>query len=339
LPTIEIAAKLTRQLREDQNADFVIALTHLSLVEDRAILKVLGEAGPDMIAGGHEHARLISRDTRTGRRIYKADAEARSASVFELNVNTAELQHQFVTMDETIEPDPLVQARVDSWLTRHEDEFCSVPGCLSQVLAVAGNDLIAEELEIRMFETNFGNYVLDLALNAFANEQADFAVMNSGGLRLNQNISAGSVITQRHIEELIAYPTTLFLVEVSGETIFSMLTHSVDRWSGNGWFLQVSGISFTQDPESGSVSEVQLANGTPIDRNGKYKMVVNDYLLNPRYDQDGYTMLSADMMISNRMVDLRDLLLDDLDSHAEIAPTLSGRICNPGYRPENCTKH
>ena len=242
-------------------------------------------------------------------------------------------------MDETIEPDPLVQARVDSWLTRHEDEFCTTPGCLSQVLAIAGNDLIAEELEIRMFETNFGNYVLDLALAAFANEQADFAVMNSGGLRLNQNISAGGAITQRHIEELIAYPTTLFLVEVTGETIYSMFNHSVARWAGNGWFLQVSGIRFTQDPESESVSDIRLANGTPIELSGKYKMVVNDYLLNPRYDQDGYTMLSQDMVISNRVADLRDLLLEHLDSHAEIAPTLSGRICNPGYRPENCIRH
>ena len=57
---IRIAREQTKLLRE-QGAELVIALTHLSLGKDREILEKLGDKGPHLIIGGHEHQRQIGR--------------------------------------------------------------------------------------------------------------------------------------------------------------------------------------------------------------------------------------------------------------------------------------
>ena len=55
-------------------------------------------------------------------------------------------------------------------------------------------ELIAEELEIRRYETNLGTYVADLMISAFDNieftggRHVQASLINSGSLRLNQNI-------------------------------------------------------------------------------------------------------------------------------------------------------
>jgi 2',3'-cyclic-nucleotide 2'-phosphodiesterase (5'-nucleotidase family) len=52
------ARRMTAQLRQ-QGAEVVVALTHLPIDEDIAVLRKLGADGPDLIIGGHEHNNLI----------------------------------------------------------------------------------------------------------------------------------------------------------------------------------------------------------------------------------------------------------------------------------------
>ena len=163
-------------------------------------------------------------------------------------------------------------------------------------------------------------------------------LLSKNPLRLNQDIPEGAAITLRHVEELIAFPTNMYLIRVSGETVVSLLNHSVEAWIGTGWFLQVSGLTFDHNPDSTSVSNVRLEDGTPVKPHEHYKMVVNDFLLNPRFGQDGYTMLSRDMLISDKSVDLKALLIKQLSRINQITPTLQKRICNP-LRPDNCRSH
>src|SRR3990167_551410 len=54
LPPAATVGRITRELRA-QGAQLVIAVTHQTLAEDKAMLETLGDNGPDFVAGGHEH--------------------------------------------------------------------------------------------------------------------------------------------------------------------------------------------------------------------------------------------------------------------------------------------
>ena len=74
--------------------------------------------------------------------------------------------------------------------------------------------------------------------------------------------------------------------------------------------------------------------GAPV-----YLAAVMEYLVNTKYDQDGYTMLKPDMVIAEDDIDLKGLLRADFAANEAtgISPAVRGRICIEGYdRPEVC---
>jgi 2',3'-cyclic-nucleotide 2'-phosphodiesterase (5'-nucleotidase family) len=66
---IETARELTAELRS-QGAEVVVAMTHLRAEDDRRLLETLGDEGPDLILGGHDHEKMALEVGR--RRILKA---------------------------------------------------------------------------------------------------------------------------------------------------------------------------------------------------------------------------------------------------------------------------
>jgi len=344
---VETARLQTAALRAE-GADLVIAVTHLGLREDKAILG-LGEAGPDLVVGGHQHIRQFVEVG--GRMIVKADADIRSAALVEIwprpgrppLVEASFLEPQ----GEEPAPDPVLAERVTQWLVRHDLEYCAAsydlpPGCLDTPLGLAEVRLVGEELEIRRYETNLGNWVLDQALAALRPEGAQIAFLNAGSLRLNQDIPAGSRVTRRNLDELFAYPNELRLVRLDGRTLQQVVERANEEWEGNGWFLQIAGFAYSYDPASGRVGDLTLL--TPqgpraIAPDDEILAVTNDFLTEPRFGQDGYLMLTPDRLvpIARPVPSLRDLVIASLAASgpAGIAPTVEGRICNR-ERPGPC---
>jgi 2',3'-cyclic-nucleotide 2'-phosphodiesterase (5'-nucleotidase family) len=338
-------------------AEVVIALTHLAMAEDKAILSALEGEGPDLIIGGHEHTRQAW-TSPGGRMVVKADADAVSATVAEIvldgegQARTADRPRiSFRTVDlagNDPAPDPAVQARVADWLRRHDIAFCAEqtppapPDCLDAVLGIAADTLVAEELEIRGYETNFGDWIMDRALDAFRDAGAQAAFINAGSLRLNQDIAAGQPITQRMIEELFAFPTGLRLIEIDGATLRRVVEHAVTGWPGNGRWLQVAGLAFRHDPAAGTATALVLLGPDgprPVADDERVRLVTGTYLLDRTGDRDGYTMLGEEQIVPGSPGDitLKALVIDGLRAAGEagIAPRLEGRICTAG-RPGPC---
>ena len=338
---VAVARESARRLRQ-AGAEVVVALTHQTVNEDRAMLEALaaGER-PDLVVGGHEHE--VTEGEGGEVFVLKADAEARTASVIEIVPGAAgapaATRHRFVPLDSGVEPDPEVAARVDEWLARHDREYCAAAGepagCLAEELALARTDLVAEELEIRRFETNFGDWIADRALAAYRDQGADLAFVNAGSIRLNQDVPAGTWVTRRHVEELFPYPGELELLEIDGATLQAVLDHAVSDWTGVGWWLQVAGLAFRHDPAAGTASDLTLlaADGPrPIRPDDRLRVVTGSYLVDPSGDQDGYTMLSPEQRVPGAPgFDLKQLVVEALRAAGEagIAPRVEGRICNP----------
>jgi len=339
LNPVQVAEEQTTLLRA-QGADVVIGLTHLALEKDREILETLGERGPDLIIGGHEHQRHhVEID---GRWILKADADARTATVLRIRMIREKpfisLGYRFLDRKH-LQPEPKMQEKVDRIVQNHEEWFCShnheVGDCLQQAVGRTAVPLNGEELVIRRYETNLGNWIADQVLAAAPD--ADIAFINSGALRVNQTIPPGP-ITRRHIEELLFYDSALVRAELTHQELDAVLERSTEDWVGQGHWLQISGMAFKHDPRN---PEGHRVNAIQLFRNGKMselpdrplQIVTNKFLME---GGDDYHMLKKLKWVSvagSLKRRIRSILADSPDP---LAPGVDGRICNVtelGIRP------
>ena len=335
------ARELIAELRA-RKAEVIVGLTHLNAYEDRRLMEALGEGGPDLVIGGHEHE-PVKIQVR-GRWILKADAGARTATIVRL---TRKADGSVVVASElrplggdSPAPDPQVKSLVDEWQSLQEREFCAAakagPDCLLERYGHSQTELEAEETKIRGRETSLGNWVADRMLEAFRPCGAQVAFMNSGGLRINGDLPAGGTIIRRHLEELIAYKTPLHLLKLDGATLLKAAEQSVRGWPGSGTWLQVAGFAFRHDTLNRSASGLTWIGSSkprPVALGDEVLAVAADYLINPDIgDQDGYLMLNRGQVVEGCAAngqDLKDLLIRDIKAAepAGIAPRVEGRIC------------
>ncbi len=339
---VATARRETAALREE-GAEVVVALTHNLVSTDAEILRTLGSQGPDLVIGGHEHT--IQEKVVDGRPILVSDADAVSATVVRVSVpegGRPKATWHFVMLgDDHPSPDPDTQALVDEWIARHNHDFCAPLGepddCLAAKLTLARTTLVAEETQIRRFETNLGDWVMDRALRIHAKGGAQIAFMNAGSLRLNYDIAAGTEVNRRQVEELFAYPSPMALIRIDGRTLQQVVNRAVEEWAGSGWWLQIAGFAYRHDPEAGTATDLTLLTPDgprPIQPDEELLAVVNTYLINTKRGQDGYTMLSEDMLVdpNGATPDLKIVTIKALRAAGEagIAPKVEGRICNTG---------
>lgn len=329
----ETAIRATESLRA-RGAEVVVALTHLDLEEDEQLLS-LGTKGPDLVIGGHDHVAIES--SINGRWILKADADARSAQLVVIREKSGggfEITPKLMSLSGT-DQDPAVRETVNGWKERFDSEWCrsvlSVEaGCLSRVVGKTNTELEGEEERIRRFETSLGNWLADIMRRRFG---AQVAFLNSGLLRLNYDIPAGSEITRGQVEALFGFPAPTRLVRIDGATLERVISRSVEGWNGNGWWLQISGLAFAHDPRDGSVSDLTIledGKARPLNPDEFITAVTVDYLMDPAGTQDGYTMLHPSQIVATGP-DLKELALSELRStrvNGGIAPRKEGRICN-----------
>ena len=176
-------------------------------------------------------------------------------------------------------------------------------------------------------------------MQEFKQCHADIALINSGSVRLNHNISANSNITRKHIEGLFPYPSDLKMIEVTGLTLKHMLNHSIDMWTANGHWLLVSGIKFTHNPEKQTFTNLRLNNNNPIQDHDKLTIIVPNYLIDKNTDHDGYSMINDSMLVdcNKNGSDIKQLIINRIKNTTKgISPIKDGRICNT--QRDNCKK-
>ena len=314
----EIAKQMVSEIR-GQGAKVVIALTHLSMREDKEVARC---ADVDVIIGGHEHTLLESHAGRAP--IFKMTADARELGQIDLNISqaTGELE----SIDWTVIP-------VDS-KTKEAPEFAAVYRKYANLLAELNKPvgrssvaLDARSTENRTRETNVGNLVADSFRKALV---ADVGLMNGGSIRADELIPAGRV-TVRDVLSILPFKNKLVKIEVSGATLKAALEHGVSRTapgSQPGGFPQVSGVQFSFDasrPAGSRVVEVKV-NGQPLNETRKYTIATSTFLALD--GGDGYTMLKDSTVITpaDRAPIDSDALRRTITTMKTIAPKVEGRI-------------
>lgn len=314
----ETAKQVVTELHS-QGAKVVIALTHLSMREDKEVARC---ADVDVIIGGHEHTLLESHAGRAP--IFKMTADARELGQIDLNISqaTGELE----SIDWKV-------IQVDS-KTKEAPEFAAVyrkyANLLAELAKPVGRSTVAldaRSAENRTRETNVGNLVADSFRKAL---MSDVALMNGGSVRADELIPAGR-ITVRDVLSILPFKNKLVKIEVTGATLKAALEHGVSRSAEDaqpGGFPQVSGVQFSFDasrPAGSRITELKV-NGQPLNETRKYTLATSTFLALD--GGDGYTVLKGSPVITppeSAPID-SDALKRLITTAKTVAPKVEGRI-------------
>jgi 5'-nucleotidase len=300
-----------------QGVKVVVALTHLSMREDKEVARC---AGVNLIIGGHEHTLLESHAGNAP--IFKMTSDARELGRIDLNISPA---GELESIDWKVIP-------VDS-TTPEAPEFTAIykkyAALLAELATSIGSTRVALDArskENRTRETNVGNFITDAFRKATA---ADVGFMNGGSVRADSIIGPGK-LTQRDLLSMLPFKNKLVKIEVTGATLRAALEHGVSRSAEDsepGGFPQVSGIQFTFDasrPPGSRVVEAKV-NGLPIDDAKKYSLTTTTFT--GLDGGDGYTMFKgAPVIIPPDRAPTDAEAVKKAIGTRPIAPKVEGRI-------------
>jgi 5'-nucleotidase len=324
----ETARKVVAEIHA-RGVKTVVALTHLSMSEDKEVARC---SGVDVIIGGHEHTLLES--ASGGAPIFKMTADARELGQIDLNISKTtgaveSIDWRVIPVTDKTKDDPQFAALNRKYGTLLKE--------LSKLVGRSSVDLDARSAAGRTQETNVGDFIADAFRTATG---ADVGLMNGGSIRADEIIAAGP-ITRRDVLSILPFKNKVVKVELSGATLRQVLEHGVARSAEDaepGRFPQVSGLRFSFDahrPPGSRIVDLTV-NGKPLDEKKIYTLATSDYVAID--GGDGYAMFKgARVLIPRERAQFdSDVLQKAIAVGKVIAPKTDGRIkrLDKGQKPK-----
>ncbi|MFA9458141.1 5'-nucleotidase C-terminal domain-containing protein [Halalkalibacter sp. AB-rgal2] len=263
-----VETALAYQEELEEQADVIIALTHIGYGDDRRFAEEVDYF--DVIIGGHTHTVLNTPQVVNGTPIAQAGGYASHVGKLSLAIDAetkevSQVQGHLQDVSQLQETDEEVQAIIDVW-NEQMDEILGI------VIGESDTGL-----------TRDGRYERDVALGNFWTDamafaaDADIAFTNNGGIR--DSIAAGDV-TIGDIYRIEPFDNQVMLFEMTGEAIKDVIKFSYSRNNRNQIDLQLSGLHYTiLTNASGQYVDVELElEGQPLDLNATYLVAVPDYI-------------------------------------------------------------
>ena len=300
---------------ERERVDVIVAITHLTFAEDRALAQRFPQI--DLVIGGHEHFPITATENRT--LISKAGSDAKFVARIDVNRRPPGIVERFfelVPITDALADEPRTADVVKSYEDRLGAE-------LSKVVATSQVPLDADSIRLRASETNLGDLVADAMRD---NAKADITIINSGSVRGDRVYPAGP-ITRRTLVEIHPFGGVVCKIAVPGRVVLEALDSGVSKMPATaGQFPQVSGLTMRVTPAAPvgrRVSDVRIG-GQPIDPERVYTVATTDYMLT---GGDEYSMfVNQTVVIGPQAGDLIVNALEAFVSGRELAPAVDGRI-------------
>ena len=317
----ETAKQIIPQMRA-AGAQAVVALTHLSLAQDKALARCAADANMkiDVIIGGHEHTLLQS--SSGGTPIFKMTADARQLGRIDLNIDPStgkveSIDWQIIPVDATVPDDPAFAPVVA--------KYSKLTTELSASLGSTNVPLDARSATSRSEETNIADFIADAFRSAAG---SDVALINGGSIRADDVLPAGD-LTVRDVLSILPFGNDLAVIEVTGDVLLQALEHGVSLTGPGaepGRFAQVSGIRYSFDaskPAGARVSDVTV-NGKPLDLKKSYTLATTSFVAG---GGDQYAMFKGrpNVPLKSKLTD-SGVLRKTIEDAKTIAPRTDGRI-------------
>jgi len=266
-----------------KTTDVVIGLTHLRIDQDMELAK--RQQSVPLFMGGHDHDNM--RHEVGNVVITKADANVKSVYIHRLtydkNTKKCTLKSELKKIDDTIADHPPVAKVVDKWSKILMSKISEIVENPNKVIYYSDIPLDGRESSIRHKQTNLG----EICVKSFylASENVDAAIMNSGSVRLDDQITGN--VTPIDIFRALPYGGKLVQVEMKGSLLKKLLDESESR-QGNGAYLQR--YKLAQDSY-----ENWMIDNTMIDVNETYTIAMSAFMLSG-YDYKYLTRDNKDIV-------------------------------------------
>ncbi len=280
---VAVAKAQVRALR-DKGADIIVAITHLSLEDDRKLAAVVPEI--DLVLGGHEHENYQVLSGADLTPVYKADANARTVYIhrlrFDADKNELSVTSELKLVDRSIADEPDTAAVVARWRKAAFDSFRADGVEPTEPIAVAKVELDGLEASVRNRETELTRIIARGMATAV--DGAELSVYNGGSIRIDDAIPAGSPIRRYDVMRVLPFGGDVVLAKVRGDKLQAVLTRGAGL-SGTGGFLHTANVAQGEDKQ-------WLVNGEPLDPARVYLVATSDYLF--KDDEEGFDLGKAE---------------------------------------------
>lgn len=313
------AAQVIPKIRA-AGAQVIVALTHLSMAEDKQLARC---SGVDVIIGGHEHTLLESMAGHTP--IFKMTSDAREMGRIDLNISRStgkveSIDWKVYPVDETVNEDVA--------LAPLHAKYGGLLKSLDQVIGKTRVPLEMRSSDVRRKESNMGDFIADLYRTSTG---ADVALVNGGSIRADTVIKIGDV-TRRDVLAILPYNNKIVKIEISGAVLRAALEYGVASLDVEetqpGRFPQVSGLRFTYDARLAPGKRLQsvTVNGKPLVDSQTYTLATSEYVA--LHEGDGYTNFRGAKVIigPDKGPAEGDVLMKAIMSVRFIGPRTDGRI-------------
>ncbi|WP_045460944.1 bifunctional UDP-sugar hydrolase/5'-nucleotidase UshA [Vibrio hyugaensis] len=342
----EEAKKVIAELKETERPDLIFAVTHMGHYEngnrgvnapgDVALARYLNEGDLDMIVGGHsqepvcmEGPNVIKKNFKPGdeckpdvqngtyivqayewgKFVGRADYEFRNGELSMVSYDLIPVnlkkkikvngESQRVLIQDEINQDEAMLEFLRPYQEQGQDK-------LNVKIAESNGKLEGDRNVVRYQQTNLGRLI---ATAHMERAKADFAVMNSGGVR--DSIEAGD-ITYKDVLTVQPFGNMVSYVDMSGKEVLDYLNVVATKPIDSGAYAQFAGISMTV--ENGKVSNVFIGE-KQLRLDGQYRFTVPSYNAS---GGDGYPKVNTHSGYVNTGFTDAEVLKEFLQTHSPI---------------------
>ncbi|RJX71605.1 bifunctional UDP-sugar hydrolase/5'-nucleotidase [Vibrio sinensis] len=318
-PKVE-AKKLIAEIKETEKPDLIFAVTHMGHYEDGnrginapgdvTLARYLNEGDLDMIVGGHsqepvcmESPNVVNMDFQPGdeckpdiqngtyivqahewgKYVGRADYEFRNGELEMVSYDLIPVnlkkkvkvngEKKRVLVADEIAQDAELLEFLRPYQEKGQDQ-------LNVKIAETNGLLVGDRNIVRFEQTNLGRLI---AASHMQRAKADFAVMNSGGVR--DSIEAGDV-TYKDVLTVQPFANILTYTDMNGQEVLDYLNVVGTKPADSGAYAQFAGLSMTV--ENGKVSNVYIG-GKQLRLDQMYRFTVPSY---NAAGGDGYPKIS-----------------------------------------------
>ncbi|MFB1095767.1 bifunctional UDP-sugar hydrolase/5'-nucleotidase UshA [Vibrio diabolicus] len=342
----EEAKNLIAELKETEYPDLIFAVTHMGHYEngnrginapgDVALARYLNEGDLDMIVGGHsqepvcmegpnvikksfkpgdecqpdqQNGAFIVQAHEWGKYVGRADYEFRNGELSMVSYDLIPVnlkkkikvdgQSQRVLIQEEIEQDEAMLEFLRPYQEKGQ-------GKLNVKIAESNGKLEGDRSVVRYQQTNLGRLI---ATAHMERAKADFAVMNSGGVR--DSIAAGD-ITYKDVLTVQPFGNMVSYVDMTGKEVLDYLNVVATKPVDSGAYAQFAGIAMSIN--NGEVTNVFIGN-KQLRLDGNYRFTVPSY---NAAGGDGYPKIDDHPGYVNTGFTDAEVLKDYLETHSPI---------------------
>lgn len=283
-----------KRIVPEMNAHINVALTHLSLRQDKELAEALPEL--NLILGGHDHdpIAVIEHKTlllKTGMNCYhigivELDISycVEQSGVEKINVFSSwEMKSTALTS-----PDKECLALVQAQQRLSDASMMKMEGGLGgrdpeeivAELLQSSRPLDTRSSRVRSRNSTSGNLVAD-ALRWY-HPESDLAIINGGFIRGDRLYPPGTSISLRHILSELPFPRTSATIRILGKHLWEGLEQQLQHYPRpSGGFPHLSEncrLLFNMNASKKAKIHLLTINGTPVDHDRLYNVTLTDFM-------------------------------------------------------------